>query len=156
MMLRAPVRVLSALEPDRDCGPLARVYNHLRQTAAPSRDKLSRLVRASDLFELGLRLMDTCEDGADRPQYVSIRYRDGLMIALLIACPIRIKNLANLVIGQHLVFDGSAYHLKLSATETKTGRPYHATVPPELTPYIDGWLQVHRLSLQLIGRPRAR
>jgi integrase/recombinase XerD len=134
MMLGALVRMLSALEPDRDWGPLARVYNHLRQTAAPSRDKLSRLVRASDLFELGLRLMDTCEDGPDRPVYVATRYRDGLIIALLIACPMRIKNLANLVIGQHFVFDGRSYGVKLSAAETKTGRPYVATVPPELTP----------------------
>ena len=55
MMLGALVRMLSLLEPGRDWGPLARVYNHLRQTAAPSRDKLSRLVRASDLFALGLR-----------------------------------------------------------------------------------------------------
>jgi integrase/recombinase XerD len=106
MMLGALVRMLSVLEPGRDWGTLARVYNHLRQTAAPSRDKLSCLVRASDLFELGLRLMDTCEDGPDRPAYVATRYRDGLLVALLIACPIRIKNLGNLVIGQHLVFDG--------------------------------------------------
>jgi integrase/recombinase XerD len=63
----------------------------------------------------------------------------------------RIKNLANLIIGQHLVFDGCAYGLKLSATETKTGRPYAAAVPMELTPYIDGWLQVHRARLQLIA-----
>jgi integrase/recombinase XerD len=64
----------------------------------------------------------------------------------------RLKNLANLVIGQHLVFDGSAYWLKLPAAETKTGRPYVAAVPPELTPYVDGWLQVHRPRLQLIAR----
>jgi integrase len=95
--------------------------------------------------------MDTCVEGADRPQHVRIRYRDGLLIALLIACPIRIKNLANLIIGQHLVFDGCAYGLKLNATETKTGRPYAATVPMELTPYIDDWLQVHRDRLQLIA-----
>ena len=85
-----------------------------------------------------------------------IRYRDGLIIALLIACPVRIKNLANLVIGQHLVFDGDAYRLKLSAAETKAGRPYLGSVPPELTPYIDGWLQVRRPSLQLNAARRGR
>jgi integrase/recombinase XerD len=155
-MLGALVHMLSVLEPARDWGQLARVYNHLRQTAAPSRDKLSRLVPATDLLELGLRLMDTCESGSDRPAYVAIRYRDGLMIALLIACPIRIKNLANLVIGQHLVFDGDAYLVKLSATETKTGRPYVAAVPPELTPYIDRWLEIHRLRLQTFARGQAQ
>jgi integrase len=146
-MLGALVRMLSVLEPECDWGPLARVYNHLRQTAAPSRDKISRLVRASDLFDLGLRLMETCESEADRPQYVPTRYRDGLLIALLIACPIRIKNLANLVIGQHLVFDGSAYLLKLGAAETKTGRPYVAAVPDLLTSYVNQWLQMYRSRL---------
>ena len=50
MMLGALVGMLSALEPEHDWGPLARVYNHLRQTAAPSREKLARMVPASDLF----------------------------------------------------------------------------------------------------------
>jgi len=35
--------------------------------------------------------------------------------------------------------------VKLPAAETKTGRPYVAAVPHELTPYIDPWLQVYRL-----------
>jgi integrase/recombinase XerD len=96
------------------------------------------------LFELGLRLMETCESGADRPAYMATGYRDGLIIALLIACPMSLKNLANLVIGQHLVFDGTAYLVKLSATETKAARPYVAAVPPELTPYIDRWLGTYR------------
>jgi integrase/recombinase XerD len=85
---------------------------------------------------------------------VATRHRDGLIIALLIACPTRLKYLANLVIGQHLVFDGSAYRLKLSAAETKAGRPYHAAVPPELTPSIDGWLRFHRPRLQLTAHTR--
>jgi len=156
MMVGALVRMFSVLEPGRDWGPLARVYSHLRQTAAPSRDKLSRLVPAAVLFELGLRLMESCEEGADRPAYVATRYRDGLIIALLIACPIRIKNLANLVIGQHLIFDGAAYLLKLGAAETKAGRPYVAAVPAELTPYIDRWLETHRPRLQTFARGEAQ
>ena len=68
----------------------------------------------------------------------------------------RLKNLANLVIGQHLTFDGCAYGLKLSAAETKTGRPYIAAIPPELTPYSNDWLQVHRASSQLIATKKGQ
>jgi hypothetical protein len=50
--------------------------------------------------------------GGRRPAYVAIRYRDGLIIALLIACPMRLKNLTNLLIGQHLLFDGDACVVK--------------------------------------------
>jgi integrase len=35
--------------------------------------------------------------------------------------------------------------------ETKTGRPYVADLPRELTPYIDDWLNVHRPNLQLMA-----
>jgi integrase len=124
------------------------------KTAAPSRDKLARMVPASELFDLGLALMDTCEPGATR-LYRATRYRDGLVIALLLSCPMRLKNLASLVIRQHLVFDAQGYQVKLAAAETKTGRPYVAAVPHELTPYIDRWLQVYRpVPLMASGKVR--
>jgi len=150
MMVGALLRMLVVLEPERDWTFLGQVYRHLKRTAAPSRDKLSRMVPAADLFELGIHLMETWAD--DRPQrvYKATRYRDGLIIALLIACPIRLKNLAALVIGQHLVLDGEDYRLTLAAPETKTGRPYVASVPQVLTTYINQWLD--RFYVQLIAR----
>jgi integrase len=95
--------------------------------------------------------MDTCEEGADRPQYVPILYRDGLLIALLIACPMRIKNLANLIIGQHLVLDGCAYGLKAQGRGDQDRQALRACVPNELTGYIDEWLWFHRPALQLMA-----
>jgi hypothetical protein len=65
-----------------------------------------------------------------------------------------LKNIASLVIGQHLVFDGEGYQVKLTAAESKSGRPYVAAVPHELTPYIDRWLQVYRrMPLTAAGTP---
>ena len=95
--------------------------------------------------------MDTCEEGTDRPQYVPILYRDGLLIALLIACPMRIKNLANLIIGQHLVLDGCAYGLKAQGRGDQDRQALRACVPNELTGYIDEWLWFHRPALQLMA-----
>jgi integrase/recombinase XerD len=77
------------------------------------------MVPASELLDLGIGLMDTCDRGRNET-YKATRYRDGLMIALLICCPMRLKNLASLVIGQHLMFDGSP--------ETKSGRRYHGAI----------------------------
>jgi integrase/recombinase XerD len=147
MIVGALLRMLTVLEPQRDWALLARVHRHLKRTAVPSRNKLARIVPAPQLFELGILLMETWDT---RPQraYQAARYRVGLMIALLIACPIRLKNLAQLMIGRHLVFDGRDYRLHLTAAETKTRRPYVAAVPPELTPYIDRWLRVHRPALE--------
>jgi integrase/recombinase XerD len=65
-----------------------------------------------------------------------------------------LKNIASLVIGQHLVFDGEGYQVELTAAETKSGRPYVAAVPHELTPYIERWLQVYRrMPLTAAGTP---
>jgi integrase/recombinase XerD len=143
MMVGALLRMLLVLEPDRDWTGLARVYNRLKQTAAPSRDKLSRMVPATELFHLGIGLMDTCDRGQNET-YKATRYRGKLIIALLISCPMRLKNLAGLMVGQHPVFDRHGYRVRLTAAETQTGRPYVAEIPHDLTPYIDRWLQVYR------------
>ena len=151
MIIAALLRMLAVLEPERDWTFLAQVRRHLNRTAKPSRDKRSRIVAAADLYELGIRLMETWADARPQQIYKATRYRDGLILSLLISCPIRLKNLAALVIGRHLVFDGNAYRLTLTAEETKTSRPYVAAVPQELTSYIDQWLRVHRPTLQSIA-----
>jgi integrase/recombinase XerD len=101
------------------------------------------VVPATELFDLGIALIDSCDRGQNSI-YKATRYRDGLLIALLISCPMRLKNFAGLMVSQHLAFDGHDYRVNLTAAETKTGRPYVAAVPPELTPYIERWLQVYR------------
>jgi integrase len=151
MIVGALLRMLVVLEPDRDWNFLGQVYRHLKRTAVPSRDKLARMVPAADLFDLGLWLMKTWADHCPQRVHKATRYRDGLIIALLISCPIRLKNLAGLVIGQHLIFDGKGYRLQLTAAETKSGRPYVASVPRELTSFIDQWLTIHRPALQLVA-----
>ncbi len=145
------LRMLVVLEPEHDWTMLARVYSQLKRTAAPSRDKLGRMVAATELFELGVRLMETCEDGPPQRVYKASQYRDGLLIAFLISCPMRLKNLTGLVIGRHLIFDGRDYRIELTAAETKGRRRYHAAVPAELTRYMDRYLRDARPTLQLIA-----
>jgi integrase/recombinase XerD len=157
MMVGALLRMLAVLAPERDWTLLAQAHRHLKRTAVPSRDKLARMVPAAELLELGFRLMETWADGPPQRLYRATRFRNGLLIALLIACPIRLKNLAQLTIGRHLIFDGRNYRLELAAAETKTGRPYVAAIPPELMPYIDRWLREHRpvLKLSSLAGPEA-
>jgi integrase/recombinase XerD len=150
----ALLRMLIVLEPERDWTVLASIHRHLKRTAVPSRNKLSRMVAAPELFDLGIRLMETWNEPPQQ-MFKATRFRNGLLIALLICCPIRAKNLAGLMIGRHLVFDGEGYRLELAAAETKTRRPYVADLPRELAPYIERWLQVHRPALQSIARTDA-
>ena len=89
-----------------------------------------------------------------RPQqvYRATQFRDGLIIAILICCPMRLRNLTEIVIDRHLLFDGQAYRIELTAAETKAGRLYHAAVPVERTLYVEDYLQVHRTRLQSFAR----
>jgi integrase/recombinase XerD len=151
MTTGALLRMLAVLEPNRDWTLLGQVYKHLKRTATPSRDKLSRMVPATDLLVLGIQLMDSWADFRPQQVYKATQFRDGLMIAMLICCPMRLRNLTEIVIGRHLIFDGRSYRLEFTAAETKSGRPYHAALPHELTPYVDEYLQVHRPSLQSIA-----
>jgi integrase/recombinase XerD len=146
------LRMVRVLEPQRDWTVLARVYRQLKRTAAPSRDKLSKMVPATDLLALGIQLMETWAHVRSQQVYKAAQFRDGLIISILICCPMRLRNLTEIVIGRHLLFDGQAYRLEFTAAETKAGRLYHAAVPVELTPYVEDYLQVHRPRLQMFSR----
>ena len=66
------------------------------------------------------------------------------MVALLIHCPIRLRNLTMIRIGNHLNKVEDRYQLDFEPSEVKTDRYLTLTLPPELTPYIDAWLEVWR------------
>jgi integrase/recombinase XerD len=150
------LRMLRVLEPQRDWTVPARVCRQLECTAVPSRDKLSKMVAATDLLALGIRLMETWAGVRSQQVYKATRFRDGLIISILICCPMRLRNLTEIMIGRHLLFDGRAYRLEFTSAETKTGRSYHAAVPPELTGYVGDYLRVHRPGLQTFARADGR
>jgi site-specific recombinase XerD len=83
----------------------------------------------------------------------AVLFRDGLLVALLAARPIRRRNLAALRLGVHLVRRGAAYWIFLRTGETKTRDAYEAPLPTELTPAIERYLHQYR---PLLARQRGR
>ena len=67
-------------------------------------------------------------------------YRDGLMIALLAARPLRRRNFAMITIGQHLIRVGPDWRLLFAAADTKTGQPIETDLPDRLVPYLEHYL----------------
>jgi len=129
-----------------------RIKNRLWARATPFRDKASKIRDSSDLFELGLELMDEAPGIECRynPLQAEVQYRDGLMIALLAARPIRLKNLTAIEIGHHLTRIDGIYWLVFDAVEVKNHRHIEVPIPEVLAPYIDAYLHHHRPRL-LIG-----
>src|SRR4051812_3494240 len=68
------------------------------------------------------------------------RYRDGLMIALLAARPLRLQNFVDLTLGRHLVRRGAGWWLEVPGPETKTGEPIDLPFPDDLAPALEIYL----------------
>ena len=90
--------------PERDWTWLKAVKARLYR-AAPAHARRGPVITSIQLLDLGEQLMDESKSTPDTPISTgdAVRYRDGLMAALLAFIPIRHKNLAELEINRHLV-----------------------------------------------------
>ena len=151
------LRFALAADRGRDWQWLRQVQTRLASRTTPAREKATKIRAAKDLFRLGLELMDTAENACRRhSRYAShTQYRDGLIIALLAARPIRLKNLTAIVIGRHLVKADDVYWLRFDANEIKNAKPIDVPLPKELRPCIETYLSTHRPAL-LAGRSSNR
>jgi hypothetical protein len=137
-------KMLEVIAPDHEWQWMRPIYRNLKRAVIPTRQKHTRVVEAAALFELGIRLFHEADAmPTDRPSRLTLA-RDGLLISLLAARPIRIGNLTSIEVGRHLVHSGGLYRLVFTRAETKVGRPIDLHCPAELTPYIDRYLEVYR------------
>lgn len=141
--LRAAAQVM---DPAGDWDWLKRPAARLRAGSSPKRDKRERLVSAADLYDLGLSLMAVAA-GQRRPGDRLVNFRDGLMIAFLALQPLRLKNLADLVLGQTLVKAGGLWTVVFPADQTKTHAPIEVTWPDSLVAPLEHYLATIRPSL---------
>ena len=150
---KALQEALRVMAPGTDFTRLRRVVNALRALATPARPKRQRIRTPRELFALGVRLMYRAEveEARRSPRHRAVLYRDGLMIALLSSCPVRLRNLLGLMIGQHLMRRGEVYWVVFQEEETKTRRPIEVPLPQALTAAIDRYIEEHRL--WLLRRP---
>jgi integrase/recombinase XerD len=133
---------LQRMYPDRDLKWLWKIVGNLKRQAVPSRSKQERIVSVKALKELGFELMSmpNCNNALD----ASISFRDGLMIAILAARPIRIRNLHMIEIGKHLVKIGSLYYLHFEEEETKTSNEIDLPLPRAFVRVVDDYLEMYR------------
>jgi integrase len=137
-------RVAACLAPEQDWRWLKRVARRLDLRAKP-RDKRHEVVEIRALFELGVRLMDEAEKTDNLTSFRrALLYRDGLIIALLAADPLRRANIAALEIGRTLVKDGTTWSLEIPAEETKERRLHLALLPDWCTSCIDRYIHRYR------------
>src|SRR6266481_5684028 len=91
-------RAAELLAPSTDFSWLAEIEKDLKLVMEP-RSKFDRLVLTGRLLEAGLTLVAEAQEFADNDLARARGVRNGVMIALLALCPIRLKNFASLEIG---------------------------------------------------------
>lgn len=151
MMVQGFARMLAVMAPDHGWAWLGTVVTHLKTIARVERDKRGHMVDARQLLGLGVELMDQALEMGDR-YHAATCMRDGLLIAILASCPIRIANLTAIEIGKQLWRDGDCYRLTFTAEETKNAHAYEADLSPALSHYIDTYLRDHRRRLLAQGQ----
>jgi len=137
-------RIAQLLAPNRDFVWLTELEKDLELVMQP-KSKFGRFVYTDVLVEAGITLMAEADAATHRSDLWRARqFRDGLMVALLAVCPVRLKNFAALEIGSTLVQADGSWWIVLAASQTKEGRPDERPVPAFLTLPIDRYLATHR------------
>ena len=149
-------RAAEIIAPSLNLAWLRELENDLAFVMQP-RSKMHRLVLADVLVRAGLTLMLEAEAAQRRtPLQRATDYRNGLMIALLACCPIRLKNFAALTLGETLLQVEDSWWIALAAEQTKEGRADERRVPDFLASRIDRYVEGHRETLSRSSRSSRR
>lgn len=136
---------LAAMAPAEDFSWLRALKRQLDRDAVPTRRIELRVRPSSDLLRFGIRLMEHAEaPGGKSSIGRSAQYRDGLIISLLAARPVRLSNLTNIQIGRNLLRIGAGFHLVYEANETKSRKPLEFEVPAQIVPFLNRYIDHYR------------
>src|SRR6516162_5066764 len=136
-------RAAQLLAPTFDFSWLAGIEKDLALEMEP-RSKFDRLVLTGRLVEAGLTLVAEAWEFANTDLARARGVRNGLLVALLALCPIRLKNFAALEIGQTFKDVHGGWWIALPGNVTKSGRPDERPVPAWLNRCIDVYLNQSR------------
>lgn len=124
---------------------MRRALERAARRQGPVRRKQGRIVPSGRLLDAGLALAQKAHLDPHLPSRQRARdVRDGLIIALLAARPLRIKNFAGLRLGLHVHQTSAGYLIDIPGNECKTGRPIETFVPDELCPWLAAYLDTYR------------
>lgn len=135
---------LQAFGPDRDWKWAWRIFRRVHRRALAAPVKQRPVVHASRLYRAGLSAMQTA--ASSNPQDPAL-YRNGLCVAFLTACPMRIRNLSSLQVDQHLRNREGRWEVVLRAGETKTRQADCWAMPSNFVPWLERYLHDVRPAL---------
>jgi integrase len=117
-------------------------------TRAPRKNGANTAITSEQLYELGLQLMVQAEKDAavskKTTKNQALMYRDGLLIAILAAIPLRRRTLTALQIGEHLTKSANGWLLHIPAKDAKARRALEFSISSDMSVRIDQYLDHFR------------
>jgi integrase len=141
--LQALYEMAKVLDGGRNWGWIRRIEARVRARHVPARSKRDRMVSAADLLALGCKLMAEAP-AQSTGRLRAMQFRDGLIIALLAARPLRLKNLTGLALERSLVRRGEGWWIMIPPEETKTHEPIEVPWPEGLNIALATYLDTYR------------
>jgi len=139
--------VVSALSPNCDLEHARPIVRRVKSAARKETSPKGFIVHARTMYDLGFNLMDAGRAfGAHTPDG-ALHFLDGLIVAVLTACPLRIENLSNLRLDHDVIRDVSRWRLLVAGNNTKTSKPEIRSIPEDLTSSLDEYVSVARPQL---------
>jgi integrase/recombinase XerD len=118
---------------------LSRLVRRLERERQP-RSLAARIVTIQRLTALSKKLMREAA-GSEGEITDIVAYRDGLMIALLAWRPVRLRTFSLIQARRHLCRVGDEWRMIFEGAETKSGRPFEASVPEWIVPFLERYLR---------------
>jgi integrase len=113
--------------------------------AKQPRSKFGHAPLTEVLVAAGLTLMAEAEAAAHlTPLKRARQFRNGLMLALLAQCPVRLKNFSSLELGRNFLEVADRWWIVLTGDETKEKRPDERPVPHILTNRVNCYVAEYR------------
>jgi integrase/recombinase XerD len=143
------------MAPDRDWDWLRRFQRRLQNEAEPL-NRYPALTPTPETYAFGIELMEGAKAAPSVTHLLNeIKYRNGLVIAILSLWPIRRRSLASLTVDRHLIRSVAGLTLCLYPEDTKSKREEAFAIPSELRPFVEHYLSHVRPRLMRAGRPGA-
>lgn len=142
--LRGLTSVMLKMRPDIDWQWLQDLTNRFKGWSTPSRDHRARILPADQIYSRALAQLARLSASDLNTPTLRIAYRDAVMLAIAITCPVRLRNFTQTRLGQELVLRNSCWHLTFDDASTKNGATLKFHIPATLEPYVSHYVDYIR------------
>ncbi len=143
--LRGLQTAFRLLAPEIDWKWVGDIACRLDQRRPPRPNKRARLTAPAEVTAVAIKMIDEALSADSMTAYErAIQLRDGLIIAMLAARPLRRSAMAGLIVGDTFRAQGERYLACIPPTQSKTNIHLEFTLPTNLECYMRHYLAVDR------------